>query len=366
MIPYYDMTEIHKPIKEEFMSEVKELLDTGSFVFGTEKFEEEFADYTGAKYCVGLNSGTSALTLALLASEVRPGNKVVTVSHTFTATLSAIKYLGGQHQFVDIDEKTYCMDPELLSSAVGFDTKVILPVHMYGNACDMPSIINKKSINTNIIEDCSQAHGTRINGQHVGTFGKAGCFSFYPGKGLGAFGDAGCVITSDEGLAKEIKEQRSWKEDDVGQNFRMANVNAKFLSLKLKHLDNIIEMKKDIAKYYDKHLNYCHTEKGVDHSYHIYPLLHNNRDGLINRCKESLELKTHYNKPVHHNPAFKTTSKTCSICGSDEEIEFNLPITEKISKSQVSVPIYPGLNKEEVIDILQKNWSGNGSSSSVL
>ena len=365
MIPYYDMTYIHKPIKEKFMSEVKELLDKSDFVFGTEKFEEKFAEYTGAKYCIGLNSGTSALTLALLTSGVRPGNKVVTVSHTFTATVSAIKYLGGQHQFIDIDEKTYCMNPNLLQSVVGFDTKVILPVHMYGNACDMKNILDKKSIAT-VIEDCSQAHGTKINGQHVGTFGKAGCFSFYPGKGLGAFGDAGCIITDDEGFAEEIKEQRSWKEDDVGFNYRMSNLNAKFLNLKLKYLDEVITIKKDIAKYYDKHLSYCHKNEGVEHSYHIYPLLHNNREGLINRCKETLELKTHYNKPVHFNPAFKTTSKTCSICSSNEEIEFDLPITEKISSSQVSVPIYPGLNKEEVIDILQKNWSGNGVSNSIL
>ena len=215
MIPYYDMTYIHKPIKEKFMSEVKELLDKSDFVFGTEKFEEKFAEYTGAKYCIGLTSGTSALTLALLTSGVRPGNKVVTVSHTFTATVSAIKYLGGQHQFIDIDEKTYCMNPNLLQSVVGFDTKVILPVHMYGNACDMKNILDKKSKN-----------------KYVGSIGDLGCFSFYPGKGLGAFGDAGCIITDDEGFAEEIKEQRSWKEDDVGFNYRMSNLNAKFLNLK--------------------------------------------------------------------------------------------------------------------------------------
>ena len=146
----------------------------------------------------------------------------------------------------------------------------------------------------------------------------------------------------------------------------MSNLNAKFLNLKLEYLDEVITIKKDIAKYYDKHLSYCHKNEGVEHSYHIYPLLHNNREGLINRCKETLQLKTHYNKPVHFNPAFKTTSKTCSICSSNEEIEYDLPITEKISSSQVSVPIYPGLNKEEVIDILQKNWSGNGVSNSIL
>ena len=364
MIPYYDMNEIHKPLKDEFMSQVKELLDTNNFVFGTDKFEEEFAEYTGAKYCVGVNSGTSALILAQFACGVRPGDKVTTVSHTFTATVTSIKHLGATHEFVDIDEKTYCMDPEKLSS--DFRTKVILPVHMYGNACDMPSIISKKSLST-VIEDCSQAHGTRINGKHVGTFGDAGTFSFYPGKGIGAFGDAGCIITDDEGLAKELKEQRSWKKDDVGFNFRMANINAKFISLKLKYYPEVLKAKKEIANYYNKHLSDCFVNDGVEHSYHIYPILHGDRDNLIRRCSNELQLKKHYDKPVHHNPAFQITSNTCTYCSAEEMKDFNLPVTDRVSSSQVSVPIYPGLNKEEVIDILQKHWSnGNGSSNSVL
>lgn len=364
MIPYYDMKEIHKPLKEEFMREVEELLHRGDFVFGTDKFEEDFAEFTGAKYCVGVNSGTSALILAQFACGVRPGNIVKTVSHTFTATVTSIKHLGATHEFVDIDEKTYCMNPDLLE--VDYNTKVILPVHMYGNACDMPSILNKKSANTTVIEDCSQAHGTRINGQHVGTFGKAGTFSFYPGKGIGAFGDAGCIITDDEGLAKELKEQRSWKENDVGFNFRMANINAKFLSLKLRYYPEVLRDKREIAEYYDKHLDYCYVNPGVEHSYHIYPILHRDRNNLIRRCGDELQLKKHYDKPVHHNPAFHFTSKTCTYCSAEEFTDFNLPITDQISNSQVSVPIYPGLNKEEVVDILQKHWSGNGVSNSIL
>ena len=364
MIPYYDMNKIHKPLKDEFMSEVKELLDTNNFVFGTDKFEEDFAEYTGAKYCVGVNSGTSALAVALYSMGVRSGDKVTTVSHTFTATLSAIRYLGAYNEYVDIDEKTYCMDPEKLN--VGFDNKVILPVHMYGNACDMPSIVSKKSV-SHILEDCSQAHGTRINGQHVGTFGNAGAFSFYPGKGIGAFGDAGCVITNDEGLAKEMKEQRSWKENDIGFNMRMSNINARFLSLKLKYFPQVLRAKQDIAEYYDKHLEYCHTNEGVEHSYHIYPILHKDRENLIRRCSPDIQLKKHYDKPVHHNPLYRMGKMNCTVCGDIEStVEIDLPVTEKISKSQVSVPIYPGLNKEEVVDILQKHWSGNGASSSVL
>ena len=364
MIPYYDMNEIHKPLKDEFMSQVKELLDTNNFVFGTDKFEEEFAEYTGAKYCVGVNSGTSALILAQFACGVRPGDKVTTVSHTFTATVTSIKHLGATHEFVDIDEKTYCMDPEKLSS--DFRTKVILPVHMYGNACDMPRIISKKSLST-VIEDCSQAHGTRINGKHVGTFGDAGTFSFYPGKGIGAFGDAGCIITDDEGLAKELKEQRSWKENDVGFNFRMANVNARFISIKLKYYPEVLKAKKEIAEYYNKHLSDCNVDNGVEHSYHIYPILHRDRENLIRRCNGELQLKKHYDKPVHQNPAFHFKGNMFDSSKYEKFTDFDLPVTDRISASQVSVPIYPGLNKEEVIDILQKHWSnGNGSSNSVL
>ncbi len=365
MIPYYDMTEIHKPLKEEFMSEVEELLNTSNFVFGTEKFEEDFADFTGAKYCVAVNSGTSALAIALYSAGIRSGDKVTTVSHTFTATLSAIRYLGAYNEFVDIDEKTYCMDPEKLN--VGFDNKVILPVHMYGNACDMTRINSKKSTSI-IIEDCSQAHGTRINGKHVGTFGEAGTFSFYPGKGIGAFGDAGCVITDDEGLAKEMKEQRSWKENDIGFNMRMSNINARFISLKLKYYPEVLREKQEIADYYNKHLDYCYTQEGVEHSYHIYPILHRDRNKLIERCSNDLQLKKHYDKPVHANPLYRMGKTNCTICNDVENIvDIDLPVTEKISNSQVSLPIYPGVNKEKVIDILQKYWSnGNGVSSSVL
>jgi len=359
------MTEIHKPLKEEFMSEVEELLNTSNFVFGTEKFEEDFADFTGAKYCVAVNSGTSALAIALYSAGIRSGDKVTTVSHTFTATLSAIRYLGAYNEYVDIDEKTYCMDPEKLN--VGFDNKVILPVHMYGNACDMESIINKRSVSM-VIEDCSQAHGTRINGKHVGTFGKAGTFSFYPGKGIGAFGDAGCVITNDEGLAKEMKEQRSWKENDIGFNMRMSNINARFISLKLKYYPEVLREKQEIADYYNKHLDYCYTQEGVEHSYHIYPILHRDRNKLIERCSNDLQLKKHYDKPVHANPLYRMGKTNCTICNDVENIvDIDLPVTEKISNSQVSLPIYPGVNKEKVIDILQKYWSnGNGVSSSVL
>jgi len=359
------MTEIHKPLKEEFMSEVEELLNTSNFVFGTEKFEEDFADFTGAKYCVAVNSGTSALAIALYSAGIRSGDKVTTVSHTFTATLSAIRYLGAYNEFVDIDEKTYCMDPEKLN--VGFDNKVILPVHMYGNACDMTRINSKKSTSI-IIEDCSQAHGTRVNGKHVGTFGEAGTFSFYPGKGIGAFGDAGCVITDDEGLAKEMKEQRSWKENDIGFNMRMSNINARFISLKLKYYPEVLREKQEIADYYNKHLDYCYTQEGVEHSYHIYPILHRDRNKLIERCSNDLQLKKHYDKPVHANPLYRMGKTNCTICNDVENIvDIDLPVTEKISNSQVSLPIYPGVNKEKVIDILQKYWSnGNGVSSSVL
>ena len=170
----------------------------------------------------------------------------------------------------------------------------------------------------------------------------------------------------DEGLAKELKEQRSWKENDVGFNFRMANINAKFLSLKLKYYPEVLRAKREIAEYYDKHLDYCYVNPGVEHSYHIYPILHRDRNNLIRRCGDELQLKKHYDKPVHHNPAFHFTSKTCTYCSAEEFTDFNLPITDQISNSQVSVPIYPGLNKEEVVDILQKHWSGNGLSSSVL
>ena len=331
---------------DELIQTSESVIRSGNYVFGTEKFEEEFAEYVGTKYCVAVSNGTSAIHLALLSLGVRPGDEVITVSHTFRATAAAIKYCGAVPVYVDIDKDTFTMDPTKLQQAITSKTKCILPVHIYGNAASM-ELINLIAAEKNIpvIEDCSQAHGTTLNNQHVGTFGNLGTFSFYPGKGLGALGDAGCVVTNDENLYKFMCKVRQWDDNDIGYNYRMANIQAEFLRIKLKNFDSVLEEKRKIAKEYNKHFSYIKT-KNSNHSYHVYPILVNDREKLIAGVKSKLELKMHYPVPVHRLASYRAP--------------YSLPVTDWVSSKQVSLPIYPGVDHESVIEAI------NDYSSSLL
>jgi len=344
MIPFYSFKEIHSSIEDQLIEQASSVIRSGNYVFGTNKFEEEFAEYTGAKYCVAVSNGTAAIHLALLALGVGPGDEVITVSHTFRATVAAIKYCGATPIFVDIDPDTFTMDYTQIESKITNKTKCILPVHIYGNMAPVQEIVAiAAKHNIPVVEDCSQAHGTTLNNKHVGTFGKIGTFSFYPGKGLGALGDAGCVITDDEHLAKLMSRVRQWDDNDVGYNYRMANIQAEFLRIKLKTFNHVLEQKRLVAEEYNKHFNFVKTKHGVNHSYHVYPILAKSRDQLINNVKPELDLKSHYPLPVHKLTAYKES--------------YWLPVTEKIAAHEVSLPIYPGVNYQRVIEILNDHSS---------
>lgn len=346
MIPFYSFKEIHHSIADELIQKAESVIRSGNYVFGTEKFEEEFADYVGAKYCVAVSNGTAALHLALLSLGVGPGDEVITVSHTFRATVAAIKYCGATPVYVDIDEQTFTMDANQLKNAVNAKTKCILPVHIYGNAASMQAITQiAAEKNIPIIEDCSQAHGTTIANKHVGTFGTLGTFSFYPGKGLGALGDAGCVVTDDINLYKFMSKVRQWDDNDIGYNYRMANIQAEFLRIKLKNFDYVLQEKRKIAEEYNKHFSYVKTIN-AEHSYHIYPILIHDREKFIAEVKSKVDLKMHYPVPVHRLTSYRSPS--------------SLPITDWISSKQVSLPIYPGVDYKSVIEIV------NDYSSSLL
>lgn len=347
MIPFYSFKEIHNPVEEELIAKSAEIIRSGNYVFGTEKFEEEFADYVGTKYCVAVSSGTSALHLALLSLGIGSGDEVITVSHTFRATVSAIKYCGATPVFVDIDPKTFTLNPDQIEKKITNKTKLIMPVHIYGNFADMNSILAiSNKFNIPVVEDCSQAHGTKYFGQHVGSFGNIGTFSFYPGKGLGALGDAGCITTNDKEIANYIKKARTWDDNEVGFNYRMANIQAEFLRVKLKYFDRILEQKREIANQYSKHFNYVQVNDGVEHSFHIYPILIENRDEIIKNLKSKVDLKTHYPIPVHRLLAYKDS--------------YYLPITDHIAFNELSLPIYPGVDYNGVVEAI------NDYSSSLL
>ena len=236
------------------------------------------------------------------------------------------------------------MDPLQLENKINNNTKAIIPVHIYGNMCDMDAIMpiaNKH--NVPVIEDSSQAHGSELNGKKSGTFGKIGTFSFYPGKGLGALGDAGCIVTDDYDIAKFAMGVRTWDDHTIGYNYRMSNLQAEFLRIKLKKYDEILEQKIEIANEYDKHWNFCKTKNNVKHSYHVYPILVNDREKFVNLIKDRVETKTHYSMPVHKFLAHKTG--------------YYLPVTEHVADSEVSLPMYPGVDYKTVIEVINDNIS---------
>jgi dTDP-4-amino-4,6-dideoxygalactose transaminase len=344
MIPYYQLSSIHQPIRQQLIDAAVSVIDSGNFVFGTTAIENAWSNYTGASHCIAVSNGTTALHLALLALGVGPGDEVITVSHTFKATVAAILYCGATPVFVDIDPDTFVMDINLVSSAITSKTKAVLPVHLYGNAVDMPALMSVcKQHNLAIIEDCSQAHGTKINGQHVGTFGDIGTFSFYPGKGIGALGDAGAVITNKKELADLMKLERTWKDDSIGYNYRMSNIQSEFLAIKVQHWSELLEQKQKIAKDYDESFKSAVVRPGVEHSYHIYPVLVKDRAGLFNACANNIELKCHYPLPVHRLPAYLDN--------------INLPVTDYVSSHQISLPIYPGVDFKQVTRLLYDKFS---------
>jgi dTDP-4-amino-4,6-dideoxygalactose transaminase len=339
MIPFYDLNSIHFKYRKEIDLVISKTIDQNKFISTSHDFEDDFASYTGSKFCVGTSSGTASIHLALLALGIKPGDEVITVSHTFRGTVAPIYYCGATPIYVDIDPKTYVMDWSQIEEKITPRTKAIIPVHLYGNVAPMKEIMEiAKKYNLKVIEDCSQAHGSKLNGIHVGNFGDIGTFSFYPGKGLGALGDAGCVITNNKNLEKRLRDLHSWGESDIGYNYRLSVLQAEVLKVKLKYFDEILEQKKLVAKYYNTYFNDVHIEPGVEHSYHIYPILRNNRESLINNLKNSVELRVHYSNPVHRLDAYKS--------------DVDLPVTDSISSTQISLPIYPGVNYKGILNIL--------------
>jgi len=348
MIKYYDMSTITNSVKDMARLELDSIMSNNNFIYDTKDFERKFSQFIGANYCVGVSSGTAALHLALEAIGVKSGDQVATVSHTFRATVAAIKYVGAEPVYIDIEPHSYCMDPVELEKTLGSNSniKAVVAVHLYGNSAEIEKIANIcQAYNIKLIEDCSQAHGTYKKDKHVGTFGDIGTFSFFPGKGIGAFGDAGACVTMNKEYNDYITEARSWKEDEIGYNYRMSTINARFLYHKIDHFKNVLDEKILIAKEYDKHFNNCLVKSDVKHSYHIYSILHPNRDKLISYAKEiGVELKCHYPLPVHKLPAYKTD-------------KYSLPITDLISSQQISLPIYPGVDYNRVIGVIKDLWS---------
>ncbi|MBI4116026.1 MAG: DegT/DnrJ/EryC1/StrS family aminotransferase [Candidatus Omnitrophica bacterium] len=352
-IPLADLKAQYESIKPEIDAAIQRVLESSQFILGkeVEAFEEAFAHYCSVKHCVAVNSGTSALHLALLALGVGPGDEVVTVSQTFIATLEAIIWTGAKPVLVDIDEKTFTMDPAKVESALTKKTKVILPVHLYGHPADMDPILQiAKKKNLFVLEDACQAHGALYKGKRVGSLGIAGCFSFYPGKNLGAYGEGGAVVTNDLELATRIRKLRNhggtkkYSHEIIGTNGRMEAIQGAILRTKLPYLDGWNEKRRQHARKYDSLLQglglilprEAQYAKSV---FHVYVIRTPDRDKLHARLNEQgIGSVIHYPKANH----------LVDACKSLGYREGSLPVTEKISKEVISLPIYPELTQEQI------------------
>jgi dTDP-4-amino-4,6-dideoxygalactose transaminase len=353
IIPFLDLRTQYGLLKDDVIAAIGRVLESGHFVLGedVDRFEAEFASYCGADYGVAVNSGTSALHLAMLASGVGPGDEVITVPMTFVATVAAVLYTGAKPVFVDIDRATLTMDPEQLQRAITKRTKAVLPVHLHGQAADMGPILDvARSRGLVVIEDAAQAHGAEYAGRRVGGIGDLGCFSFYPGKNLGAYGEGGMVLTNNAEYASKIRMLRDWGQERKyehvmkGYNYRMEAVQGAVLRIKLKHLDRWNEGRRERAALYDELLGGSDVEiprpvPGTRHVFHVYAI----RTGDRERLRMDLELRgiqtsMHYPIPVHLQPAYRDLGYKAG----------DFPESEDIARKVLSLPLWPEMPREHV------------------
>jgi dTDP-4-amino-4,6-dideoxygalactose transaminase len=341
---------------------INKVLMNGNYILGEETkiFEEEFASYIGVKYGVGVASGTDAIEIALRGLGIGSGCLVFTVSHTAVATVAAIERAGAIPVLVDIDPKTYTIDPNSLEDAINYykknpsfgEPKAIIPVHLYGHPADLDAIIYiARKYELLIIEDCAQAHGAEYKGKKIGSFGDASAFSFYPTKNLGAFGDGGMILCNNFEIVEKFKALREygWRQryisSIVGQNSRLDEIQAAILRVKLKKLDSDNLSRRKIAHFYQTNLNFLQIDlpEEKNHSYHVYHLYViqiDKRDSLKNFLfKNGISTAIHYPIPIHLQPAYKDR-----VLVSPDYIR----MTENISKKILSLPMYPQLKKEDV------------------
>src|SRR5262245_47719528 len=357
MIPLLDLKTQYQEIKPEIEVAIGRVIDGAQFVLGPEvaAFEERFAAYCGVRHCVALNSGTSALHLALLAAGVGPGDEVITVSMTFVATTAAILYCGAKPIFVDVDPNTWTMDPNLVKAAITPRTKAILPVHLHGLMTDMDPIIEiADRAGLIVIEDAAQAHGSEYRGLRAGSIGDIGCFSFYPGKNLGAYGEAGAAVTNSSDLARQLALLRDWGQESKynhvlpGYNFRMDGIQGAILNVKMAYIESWTEARQAVASRYDRLLARAQFKRPAPpphcrHVYHVYAVEVEHRD-QVQKALSAAGIGTgiHYPVPVHLQEAY----------GELGYGRGDFPVTEAIANRFLSLPIYAELQPEHVEDVV--------------
>jgi dTDP-4-amino-4,6-dideoxygalactose transaminase len=351
-VPFVDLQAQFRALREEVVPRVTQVMEDAKFILGPDVgiFEENFAGYVGSRYCVSLESGTAALALVLEALGLGPGDEVIIPANTYIASAIAVSAVGAKPVLVDMDE-TYLLDPSLLESALTSRTRAVMPVHLYGQAVPMDPVMDfARRRGLRVIEDASQAHGARWNGRRVGTFGDAGCFSFYPGKNLGAYGDAGAVVTDDAELADKLRLLRDFGQRRKNEhllkagNCRLDTIQAAVLDVKLRHLDRWNEARRRNARAYDAKLAQigiapppCLHDEG--HVYHLYVIEVGNRADVQSALAESgIATGIHYPIPIHLQPAYRELGLGPG----------SFPRTERSAQRILSLPMFAELTEEQI------------------
>ena len=356
-VPFLDLKSPYLEIKNELDEAYRRVMESGWYILGgeVEAFELEFASYCNAKYCIGVGNGLEALHLILRALEIGPGDEVIVPANTYIATWLAVSYAGAKPVPVEPNEATYNINPELIESAITSRTKAILPVHLYGQPADIDSINEiARRYNLKVIEDVAQAHGATYKGKRVGCLSHAAGFSYYPGKNLGAFGDAGAVVTNDDEIAARVKvlrnygSEKKYYNDVKGFNSRLDEMQAAFLRVKLRRLDEWNERRRKIASIYASKL------KGIENLilpdipewaepvWHLFVIRQDNRDNLQKHLENAgVGTLIHYPVPPHLSNAYSDFRNR------------SLPITEKISQTILSIPMGPHMSMEDISHICE-------------
>jgi len=355
-VPFLDLGLQNRPLWPELQEAIEMVAARSQFILGpaVERFETAFAPYVGRRFCVGLNSGTSALHMTLAACDIGPGDEVITTPHTWISTSWAISYVGARPVFVDVDPVTYNIDPQQIRRAITPRTKAILPVHLYGQACEMDALCRiAREHDLLLIEDAAQAHGAVYDGRRIGSFGKAACYSFYPGKNLGALGEAGAVVTDDEELARRIRRLRDHAQDgrhhhvELGFNTRMEGIQAAVLDVKLRYLDGWNAARARHARLYRRALA---DVPGVQlptavqpdaHVWHLFVILVSgmDRDDLQKELAErGIACGVHYPTPVPFQPAYAHLAYRRG----------DFPVAEDVTRRCLSLPMFPELEDRQI------------------
>ena len=353
MVPFVDLRAQYLSIKAEIDEAIARVLETTAFVLGreVEAFEAAFAEYTGARFCVGLNSGTAAVQLAVMACGLGAGDEVIVPANTFFASAEGVSTAGATPVFVDADPVSYTIDPAKIEAAITSRTRAIMPVHLYGHDGNLDPIFEiADRRRLLVIEDAAQAHGSLYKGRRVGALSQAGCFSFYPGKNLGAYGEGGAVVTNDAEVARRVRllrdhgSEQKYRHEIIGYNFRLEGMQGAILNVKLRHLDRWNDLRRAHAARYnellaDSGLRLPRELPYAQHIYHLYVVQSETRDALQKSLSEAgVQTGIHYPIPVHLQPAYASLQYQPG----------DFPEAERQAERVLSLPMFPELTEEQL------------------